>query len=544
MAETVYITGHKNPDSDSICSSIAYAEFKNKFENKYIPVRQGKLNQETEFILKYFNVPTPEYIETVKTQVSDLNIDKAVHVSKDVSIKTAWMTIQKYRIKTLPIVDESERLIGIVTLSDITKKYMDINENNMIAKSKTTLKNIIETINGNLVFGCKQMLNTSGKVVITAMSTENLKPFINKNDIVITGDKEDVQIASIELGANILIITGNSNISKNTLDKAKELNCILIATNYDTYTTSRLISQSVPVEYVMTTEKIVSFNLDDFIDEIKDKMLQTRYRSYPVVDNNNKIKGLISRYHLISQNKKKVILLDHNEKSQSIDGIEEADIIEIIDHHRVGDIETKKPVYFINRPVGSTATIIANLYFENDITPTKKTAGLMCAAILSDTLKFKSPTSTHVDKITANKLAEIAGIDIDDFAQKMFKAGTSLKDKTPEEIFYQDFKDFNLSKYKIGIGQVTTMDLSSIEKMKKPIIEYMKKVCKDKNYDLLVLLLTDIINEGSELIYVGSRKELISKAFNINSESSSIYLPGVVSRKTQVVPPLSTAAMD
>lgn len=544
MAETVYITGHKNPDSDSICSSIAYAEFKNKFENKYIPVRQGKLNQETEFILKYFNVPTPEYIETVKTQVSDLNIDKAVHVSKDVSIKTAWMTIQKYRIKTLPIVDESERLIGIVTLSDITKKYMDINENNMIAKSKTTLKNIIETINGNLVFGCKQMLNTSGKVVITAMSTENLKPFINKNDIVITGDKEDVQIASIELGANILIITGNSNISKNTLDKAKELNCILIATNYDTYTTSRLISQSVPVEYVMTTEKIVSFNLDDFIDEIKDKMLQTRYRSYPVVDNNNKIKGLISRYHLISQNKKKVILLDHNEKSQSIDGIEEADIIEIIDHHRVGDIETKKPVYFINRPVGSTATIIANLYFENDITPTKKTAGLMCAAILSDTLKFKSPTSTYVDKITSNKLAEIAGIDIDDFAQKMFKAGTSLKDKTPEEIFYQDFKDFNLSKYKIGIGQVTTMDLSSIEKMKKPIIEYMKKVCKDKNYDLLVLLLTDIINEGSELIYVGSRKELISKAFNINSENNSIYLPGVVSRKTQVVPPLSTAAMD
>ncbi len=353
-----------------------------------------------------------------------------------------------------------------------------------------------------------------------------------------------MQIASIELGANVLIITGNPNISKSTLDKAKESNCILITTNYDTYTTSRLISQSVPVEYVMTTEKIVSFNLDDFIDEIKDKMLQTRYRSYPVVDDNNKVKGLISRYHLISQNKKKVILLDHNEKSQSVDGIEEADIIEIIDHHRVGDIETKKPIYFINRPVGSTATIIANLYFENSITPTKKTAGLMCAAILSDTLKFKSPTSTHVDKITANKLAEIAGIDIDDFAQKMFKAGTSLKGKTPEEIFYQDFKDFNLSKYKIGIGQVTTMDLSSIEKMKEPIIEYMKIVCKDKDYDLLVLMLTDIINEGSELLYVGSRKELIPKAFNINSENNSIYLPGVVSRKTQVVPPLSTAAMD
>lgn len=544
MAETVYITGHKNPDSDSICSSIAYAEFKNKFENKYIPVRQGKLNQETEFILKYFNVPAPEYIETVKTQVSDLNIDKAVHVSKDVSIKTAWMIIQKYKIKTLPIVDKNERLIGIVTLSDITKKYMDTNENNMIAKSNTTLKNIIETINGNLVFGCEQMLNTSGKVVITAMSTESLGPFISKNDIVITGDREDVQIASIELGANVLIITGNPNISKSTLDKAKESNCILITTNYDTYTTSRLISQSVPVEYVMTTEKIVSFNLDDFIDEIKDKMLQTRYRSYPVVDDNNKVKGLISRYHLISQNKKKVILLDHNEKSQSVDGIEEADIIEIIDHHRVGDIETKKPIYFINRPVGSTATIIANLYFENSITPTKKTAGLMCAAILSDTLKFKSPTSTHVDKITANKLAEIAGIDIDDFAQKMFKAGTSLKGKTPEEIFYQDFKDFNLSKYKIGIGQVTTMDLSSIEKMKEPIIEYMKIVCKDKDYDLLVLMLTDIINEGSELLYVGSRKELIPKAFNINSENNSIYLPGVVSRKTQVVPPLSTAAMD
>ncbi|QCX32614.1 putative manganese-dependent inorganic diphosphatase [Caloramator sp. E03] len=544
MQDIIYITGHKNPDSDSVCSAIAYAELKRKLGFNATAAVLGELNRETEFILDYFKVPKPILLKTVKTQVCDLNVDNPIPVSPDVSIKTAWMLMKKNNIKTLSVVDDNGRLIGIVTLSDITNKYMDILENNIISTSKTPLRNIIETLNAKLITGSSEDFKTSGKVVVAAMAPEQMKPFIDVGDIVISGNRKDSQKAALEYGANCIIVTGDSKVDDEVVEIAKKKKCIIMTTPNDTFATARLINQSIPVKYIMTTENIISFETDDFVDEIKEKMLQTRYRSYPVVDENNKIIGFVSRYHLISQNKKKVILVDHNEKSQSVNGIDEADVLEIIDHHRVGDVQTGKPIYFRNEPVGSTATIVANIYFENGIRPSKSIAGLLCAAIISDTLNFKSPTCTFVDKHTAERLAEICNINIDEFAMKMFKAGTSLHGKLPEEIFNQDFKEFNFGKYKIGISQVNTMDTENIADIKNSLIEYMDKLCKDKNYNLVIMILTDIIKEGSELLFVGENKELISKAFNIQISGNSVYLPNIVSRKKQVVPPLSNAAIE
>jgi manganese-dependent inorganic pyrophosphatase len=345
----------------------------------------------------------------------------------------------------------------------------------------------------------------------------------------------------VELGANCIILTAGSEMDNDMLALSEKSCCIIMTTPYDTFTTARLINQSIPVKHIMSTEKIISFELDDFIDEIKDKMLQTRYRSYPVVDQNNRIKGLVSRYHLISQNRKKVILVDHNEKGQSVNGIDEADVLEIIDHHRVGDVQTGKPIYFRNEPVGSTSSIVANMYFENGIRPSKNIAGILCAAIISDTLMFKSPTCTYYDRNTAERLSEIASIDMNDFAISMFKAGTSLQGKTPEEIFYQDFKEFTLGKYKIGISQINTMDTENLGDLRISILEYMNNVCSNKNYNLVMILFSDIIKEGSEILFVGENKELIGKAFNVQTNENNVFLPGVISRKKQVVPPLSNA---
>lgn len=541
MKDIIYIVGHKSPDTDSICSAIAYSELKNKLGYEAVAARLGEINKETEFILNYFHIPVPEYLRTVKTQISDLDIDRVIPVSPDVSIKTAWTLMKKNNVKTLPVVDDYERLLGVATLSDVTTKYMDTLENNIISASKTPLRNIIETLNAKIICGKQENFNTSGNVLVAAMSPEQMKPYVTKGDIVILGNRSDAQVAAIELGANCLIITGGYEIEDEIKEMAEKSGSVIICTPLDTFATARLINQSIPIKHVMTTENLITFNIDDFIDEIKDKMLQTRYRSYPVVDDTNKIIGFISRYHLISQKKKKIILMDHNERVQSVNGIDEADVLEIIDHHRIADVQTGRPIYFRNEPVGSTSTIVANMYFENGIKPHKSIAGILCAAILSDTLIFKSPTCTYIDTMTAEKLAEIAGINTEEFALSMFKAGSSLQDKTPEDIFYQDFKEFTLGKYKIGIGQVSTVGTENIQKIRDIMLNYMKTVNKNKSYNLVMMMLTDVLKEGSELLFVGEDKELIAKAFNVQPGESSVYLPGVVSRKKQVVPPLSAA---
>ncbi len=540
MSDIIYITGHKNPDTDTICSAIAYAELKRRLGVNAEARRLGEINRETEFVLNYFNVPVPDILTTVKTQISDLDIDPVYPASPDISIRTAWMIMQKNNIKVIPVVDEHDRLIGIVTLSDITNKYLNIMESAIIACSKTPLQNVIETLNGRLLCGSPDSFNVTGKVVIAAMTSDELSPFIEQGDIVITGNLRDNQLKAIELGAGCIVVTCGCEVDEDVLKVAREKNCVILTTPNDTFTAAMLINQSIPIGYVMTSKDIISFNIDDYIDDIKDIMLQTRFRSYPVVDDSNRIKGFISRYHLISR-RKKLILLDHNEINQTVDGIDQAEILEVIDHHKVGDIQTKNPIYFRNEPLGSTSTIISNLYSDHGIRPSRSIAGILCAAIISDTLKFKSPTCTYADISAAKRLADFCGIDIDKFANAMFKAGSSLKGKTPKEILDNDFKIFNIGKYKIGIGQINTMDAESIQEMRRKIIDYMEETCESRDYSLLMLLVTDILREGSEVLYAGKEQWLIEKAFGVDLKKDSVYLPGVVSRKKQVVPLLSLA---
>ncbi len=542
MKDAIYITGHKNPDTDSICAAIAYAEFKNKVGGlKAIPVRLGDINRETQFILNYFGVDEPKFIETVKVQVSDLHIDNVAPVSPDISLKMAWSIMKKNNSKTLPVVDENDTLIGITTISNLFSSFMDIWDNDILSKSNTMLENIADTLSANYVYVHDENLKLGGKIITAAMAPESTESILEAGDVVICGNREDTQRIVVEKGASLMIITGNHGASDEIVELAKKAGCSILSTPYDSFTSSRLITQSIPIGYVMSRDNIVSFDTDDFVEDIKDIMLETRYRSYPVVDKYNKVVGTISRYHLISQNRKKVILVDHNEKTQSVHGLEDAEVLEIIDHHRIADIQTGNPIYFRNEPVGSTSTIVASIFFENGIRPSKKVAGLLCAAIISDTLLFKSPTSTNVDRHMLKRLSEIANIDVDSFAKEMFKAGTSLSNRTVEEIFHQDFKVFTLNNLKIGISQISTMDLEGFSDMKADMLSLMEKKALENSFNLLVFMLTDILKGGSELYVVGKDKELISRAFNVKLHGPSVYLPEILSRKKQVIPPLTAA---
>jgi manganese-dependent inorganic pyrophosphatase len=542
MKDLIYITGHKNPDTDSICAAIAYAEFKNKIGiPQAVPVRLGEVNRETQFILSYFGVEIPRLIETVKVQVSDLHIDNVAPVSPEISLKMAWNIMKKNNSKTLPVVDENDSLIGIATISNIFASFMDIWDNDILHKSNTKLENIVDTLSANYIYVHDEHLKLTGKIVTAAMAPESTEQILESGDVVICGDREDTQRVVLKKGASLLIITGNHTTSEEIIELAKKCGCSIVSTPYDSFTASRLITQSIPISYVMCRDNLVSFDTDDFVEEIKDIMLETRYRSYPVIDNHNKVVGTISRYHLISQNRKKVILVDHNERTQSVHGLEDAEVLEIIDHHRIADIQTGNPIYFRNEPVGSTSTIVASIFFENGIRPSKRVAGLLCAAIISDTLLFKSPTSTNVDRMMLKRLSEIASIDVDSFAKEMFKAGTSLKNRTVEEIFHQDFKVFTLNNLKIGISQISTMDLEGFTEMKHDMLTLMEKKSVDNNFNLLVFMLTDILKGGSEFLVVGKDKEIVARAFNVKINGSSVYLPDILSRKKQVIPPITAA---
>lgn len=544
MKDSLYITGHKNPDTDSICASIAYAEFKNKTGNiPAIPIRLGELNRESQFILDYFKVEPPILVDTMKMQISDLDFDNIAPVSPEISLRKAWELIKKNNIKTLSVTDSDNKLIGLASITDLANIFTDIWNGNLLSKSKTPLANILETLSGKVVYSKDQNPQYPGKILVAATEPEVAKKSIEEGDIVICGNREDTQEAIIDSKAFMMIVTDNFSVSDKIIQRAEDINCCIISTPYDTYTASRLIAQSIPISYVMAKTNLIKFRTDDLVDDIKDIMLKTRFRSYPVVDNNNHVVGSISRFHLISQNKKKLILVDHNEKTQSVDGIEDAVILEIIDHHRIADIQTGLPIYFRNEPVGSTSTIIASIFFENGIRPSKSIAGILTAAIISDTLMFKSPTSTNIDKLMLSRLTEIIDIDVQKFAEEMFTVGTSLKNKTVEEIFHQDFKVFTLGDFKVGVSQVGTMDLEGFELLKDDMLKLMNKKASDNNFNILILMLTDILKDGSNILVAGENKDLVSKTFNIVLKNDSVYLPGILSRKKQVIPPLTNTIL-
>lgn len=541
MENIVYVTGHKNPDSDSICAAYGYAALKNKTSDlPAVPVRLGSVNRETQFILDYFGVEAPKLLETVKLKVEDLDIDTIASIKPSLSLRNAWYLMRDNHIKSLPVVDDHERLMGIISISNLTSSFMDIDKNDILAKSNTPIENIIETLNATSLYINEECKTYAGKITVTAMLPHSLREIIQKGDIAIVGDRPDVQEALIDIKTSLIIITGSHTLSDELLEEAKKKGVTIISTPYDSFTASRLLLQSVPVGYVMATENLISFSKDELVEDIKDVMAETRYNSYPVTDDEGKVIGTVSRYHLISNHKKKVIQVDHNERGQSVDGLDEAEVLEIIDHHRVADIQTSNPIYFRNEPIGSSSSIVAKCYFEKRITPSKEAAGLLCGAIISDTLLFKSPTCTEQDKEICLKLAEIAGIEsVENFAKEMFKAGTSLQGKTVSEIFHQDFKPFNMGETKVGVAQVNTMDIDGFMPLKDEMLEYMSSEAKSKGYDVVMLLLTDILTEGSQVLVAGERPDYVEKTFNVELKDSMAFLPGVLSRKKQVIPPLT-----
>ena len=545
MSDLVYVSGHRNPDTDSICSAIAYSYLLNA-TNKYnaIPVRLGEINRETEYVLKRFGVEHPVLLKTVKQKVEDLNYDKVTVFSKDLTLKTAWFLLKQQNLKSAPILDEHGQLLGLLSTSNIIEGYMDQWDSEVLKKAKTPVENVIDTLEANVIYLNESLKVVEGDIHIAAMSGSEAKKRIHENDVVIVGgDRSDDLEELISVKPSLIVLTGSLTADENVVKKCEEQGISIISTPFNTYQTSQQIVQAIPVEYVMIKGDIKTFSTDDTLDYMKEVMSETRYRGYPVIDLNNRCVGSISRFALLKGLRKKVILVDHNERGQSIPGIEEADILEIVDHHRVADIQTVGPLMFRGEPLGSTATIVTKMFDELDVEMPSHIAGLLLGAVVSDTLLFKSPTCTPVDTKIAKKLAKIAGVDIQEFAMEMFKAGTSLVGKTVDEIFNQDFKKFSFDNLQVGVAQVNSMDIEGFLPYKKDMLDYMNKFAEDNNLEFTLLLLTDIINANSEIFVGGPRPELVEKAFNVQLTECQGTLVGVISRKKQVGPAI-TAVMS
>ena len=538
MKETVYVSGHKNPDTDSIISAIAYSHLLNSI-GKYdaIPVRLGSISQETQYVLDRFDLETPILLKSVKQRVEDLDYDKVTVFSKELTLKTAWSLMKQGNLKAAPILDEHSQLVGLLSTSNIISGYMDEWDSTILAKSKASIENIVDTLDARVLHLNREVTHFQGEIHVAAMQQSEAKKRIKENDIVIVGgDREDAIDMLIEQKVSLIILTGSLK-----LKKVKDANITTISTPYNSFVTSQSIIQAVPVEFVMQKGGLVTFNIHDTVDEVKEVMAETRYRSYPVLDLNGHVIGSISRYQLLKGERKKVIQVDHNERAQSIPGIEEGDILEIIDHHRVADIQTTNPVYFRCEPLGSTATIVAKAYQEFGVEIPQNIAGALLCAILSDTLIFKSPTCTPTDTRMAKTLAAICGVDLMSLGIDMFKAGTSLKGQSVEQIFYQDYKRFTIGKRTVGVAQVNTMDIEGFAEYSEDMLKFMESQAESQRLDAVLLLLTDVINVASQLYVAGPKPEIAANAFQVKLVNHNAFLPGVISRKKQVVPSLTEA---
>lgn len=541
----IIVIGHKNPDTDSICSAIAYAKLKNILTGKeYIARRAGQLNAETQYVLERFKVTAPEYLGDVGTQVRDIEIRNTEGVSKHISLKKAWTLMREQNVVTLPIT-EDKKLEGIITVGDITTSYMEIYDSRILSVAKTSYANILETLEGEMLVGDETSCFTEGKVLIAAANPDLMENYIEENDLVILGNRYESQLCAIEMKAGCIIVCEGAKVSMTIKKLAQDKGCTVISTPHDTYTVARLINQSMPIDHFMIRDNLITFRTDAFIEEIKSVMAKQRNRDFPIIDHKGNYRGMISRRNLLNMERKQVILVDHNEKAQAVDGIDDAEILEIIDHHRLGTIETMKPVFFRNQPLGCTSTIIYLMYKENGIEIDKVTAGLLCAAIVSDTLMYRSPTCTSVDRAAAEDLSKIAGLEIEQFAAEMFEAGSNLKTKSAEEIFYQDFKRFSAADITFGVGQITSLNESELSDLKNRLLPYLEKAMQEHGVDMIFFMLTNIISESTELIYIGNNaEELIQNAFRIKAEEGSFHLPGVVSRKKQLIPAIVTSIQE
>lgn len=544
--EKIFVIGHKNPDTDSICSAIAYCDIKNRTtqESRYIPKRAGQINEETEYVLNRFGVQPPGYLSNIGTQVKDMDIRLSPEANKSMSLKNAWDLMQENSIVSLPIREKDGTLEGLITIGDIAKTYMDTTDSYLLSRARTQYQRIAETIGGKVIEGNAHGYFIQGKIMVATANPDKMKEYVEENDMVIMGNREEDHLQAIEQNVSCIIVGMGIEVTEKVLKLAHEKEIIIISSPYDTFTISRLINQSIPVKYIMKTDNLVTFNTEDFTDDIQEVMIKHRHRAFPVINKKGKCIGTISRRNFLDMHRKKVVLVDHNEKDQAVDNIDKADIMEIIDHHKLGTLQTMQPISFRNQPVGCTGTIMYQMYGEQKLEIPPKIAGLLCAAIISDTLMFRSPTCTLQDKMAAGALALIADISIEEFAKEMFKAGSNLKDKSPEEIFYQDYKKF-IAEGDIcfGVGQISSMDADELREIKERLIPFMVSECGRHGVSRVYFMLTDIMEQSTELLFYGEgSEEMAVNAFKIEPKDGTIYLKSVVSRKKQLIPPLMEAA--
>lgn len=544
--EKIFVIGHKNPDTDSICSAIAYCDIKNRTtqDSKYIAKRAGQINEETEYVLNRFGVQPPGYLSNIGTQVKDMDIRLSPEANKSMSLKNAWDLMQENSIVSLPIREKDGTLEGLITIGDIAKTYMDTTDSYLLSRARTQYQRIAETIGGKVVEGNGHGYFVQGKIMVATANPDKMKEYVEENDMIIMGNREEDHLQAIEQNVSCIIVGLGIEVTEKVLKLAHEKDIIIISSPYDTFTISRLINQSIPVKYIMKTENLVTFNTEDFTDDIQDVMIKHRHRAFPVIDKKGKCIGTISRRNFLDMHRKKVVLVDHNEKDQAVDNIDKAEIMEIIDHHKLGTLQTMQPISFRNQPVGCTGTIMYQMYGEQKLEIPPKIAGLLCAAIISDTLMFRSPTCTLQDKMAAGALALIADISIEEFAREMFKAGSNLKDKSPEEIFYQDYKKFIAEgDVCFGVGQISSMDADELKEIKERLLPFMVSECGRHGVSRVYFMLTNIMEQSTELLFYGEgSEEMAVNAFKMQPENGAIYLKGVVSRKKQLIPPLMEAA--
>ena len=546
-AHKVVVIGHRNPDTDSICSAIAYAELKNKTSDLVCePRRAGKMNQETEFVLKKFGVKPPRMCTDVNPKIRDVDYREMPGIPGSTSLRKAWEIMRDQKIDTLPVTSADNELEGVITVKDIATANMDVFDTEILAKSKTSYKNILETLDGTMVVGSEDAVCATGRIRIGTATPEMLESTVEKGDIVILTNRYESQLCAIEKEAALLIICNGSKVGRTIQRIAEETGVAIMTTPEDTYAVGKLISQCAPISYYMTRDDIMKFTLVTPVADVTRVMAKVRHRYFPILDEDGKYCGMVSRRNIIALRKRRIILVDHNEATQAVEGFDQAEILEIIDHHRIGSLETSGPVYFRNQPVGCTATIITQMYDENGVEIPQKTAGLLLAAILSDTLVFRSPTCTPLDEATAKRLAKIAGVEINTFANEMFEAGEKLDGKTAEEVFLQDFKVFMCGDIRFGVAQgsyMTRKNLTAAEDLLKP---YLEEARNKQNVEDIYMLLTDVPKEESVVISTGRyAAEVLADGFETQpADDGSFTLPGVVSRKKQFIPALMTAYQE
>ena len=545
--EKIYVIGHKNPDTDSICAAISLAYLKNKANNtkRYHARRAGQVNEETEFALEYFGVEQPKYMPNVGTQVKNMQIEEVEGAPDDITVRIAWEFMQESGISSLPVMDKENCLEGILSVTDITQYFMDSYTKTILADAKTKYFDIAETLNGHVLVGDPEAQFTDGRVIVAAASSTRFLEYLEKGDLVIMSDRTDMQIAALENGAKALVITLSSDVSPAVRAFAAATGAVLIATTFDTYTAVRLINQAIPVKYLMRKEGLISFKLEDFTDDIREVMAKHRYRAYPVLNHQGQYVGMIGSQSLINMNRKKIILVDHTERSQAVDNLEQAEILEIVDHHRIGTVETISPVYFRGEPVGCTCTILYSMYHELDIDIPRPIAGLMMCAIISDTLLFRSPTCTERDRVAGKALARIAGVDIAEYAKEMFRAASALGSKTPDEILHQDFKKFVFGETVFGVGQISSMDPDELKDIAEKLRPQLPVEAAKSGMSMVFFMLTNIIEEETTLLCYGKNAaNLLLESYNteLTGENKDIaILPKVVSRKKQLIPAFMNA---